>query len=90
MSPVRSGSPLGGAAVEYLEGIDRDLWFVDLHRRRKRLVTAGYKDTLAVATGRYSVEELASHGPAKTGEQQRSVLDGSKLRRAASLPEPVS
>jgi len=30
----------------------------------------------------------AEHGPAKTGEQMRSVLDGSKLRRACGLPEP--
>jgi UDP-glucose 4-epimerase len=32
----------------------------------------------------------AAHGPTKKGEQQRSVLDGSKLRQAASLPDPVS
>jgi UDP-glucose 4-epimerase len=31
----------------------------------------------------------AEHGPAKAGEQMRSVLDGTKLRRAANLPEPV-
>ena len=31
----------------------------------------------------------AVHAPAKTGEQRRSVLDGSKLRKAAGLPEPV-
>ncbi len=29
------------------------------------------------------------HGPAKEGEQLRSVLDGRMLRRAAELPEPV-
>lgn len=29
------------------------------------------------------------HAPAKAGEQMRSVLDGSKLRQAAGLPEPV-
>lgn len=29
------------------------------------------------------------HGPAKKGEQKRSVLDGGLLRRAANLPEPV-
>jgi UDP-glucose 4-epimerase len=29
------------------------------------------------------------HGPAKAGEQMRSVLDGSKLRTIANLPEPV-
>lgn len=32
----------------------------------------------------------AEHGPAKLGEQIRSVLDGSKLRKLASLPEPVT
>ena len=29
------------------------------------------------------------HGPAKPGEQMRSVLDGRRLRGLASLPEPV-
>jgi UDP-glucose 4-epimerase len=29
------------------------------------------------------------HGPAKLGEQMRSVLDGRKLRELARLPEPV-
>lgn len=32
----------------------------------------------------------AQHAPAKAGEQIRSVLDGSKLRKLAGLPEPVS
>jgi UDP-glucose 4-epimerase len=31
-----------------------------------------------------------THGPAKPGEQKRSVLDGTKIRRAAGLPEPVA
>ena len=31
----------------------------------------------------------AERAPAKAGEQMRSVLDGSKLRRAANLPEPI-
>jgi UDP-glucose 4-epimerase len=31
----------------------------------------------------------AEHAPAKAGEQMRSVLDGSKLRRAAGLPDPI-
>lgn len=35
-------------------------------------------------------QKAALHAPAKTGEQMRSVLDGSRLRRAAGLPEPVS
>ncbi len=30
------------------------------------------------------------HGPAKSGEQMRSVLDGRRLRSLAGLPEPVS
>jgi UDP-glucose 4-epimerase len=32
----------------------------------------------------------ASYAPAKKGEQMRSVLDGSRLRSLASLPEPVA
>ncbi|MEA2491967.1 MAG: UDP-glucose 4-epimerase [Acidobacteriota bacterium] len=32
----------------------------------------------------------ADHGPHKAGEQMRSVLDGTKLRKAAGLPEPVT
>lgn len=35
------------------------------------------------------VDKPAEHGPAKAGEQKRSVLDGSKLRRLAGLPDPV-
>ena len=31
----------------------------------------------------------AEHGPAKAGEQMRSVLDGTRLRNLAGLPEPV-
>ncbi len=31
----------------------------------------------------------AEHGPAKAGEQMRSVLDGTRLRKLAHLPEPV-
>jgi UDP-glucose 4-epimerase len=31
----------------------------------------------------------AEHGPAKAGEQKRSVLDATKLRTIAKLPEPV-
>jgi len=33
------------------------------------------------------VDIPAAHGPAKEGEQLRSVLDGSRLRKLASLPE---
>ena len=32
----------------------------------------------------------ATHAPAKAGEQMRSVLDGTRLRKMASLPEPVA
>lgn len=35
------------------------------------------------------VDARAEHGPAKAGEQIRSVLDGSKLRMLADLPAPV-
>jgi UDP-glucose 4-epimerase len=35
------------------------------------------------------IDRAAEHGPAKAGEQLRSVLDGTKLRKLASLPEPV-
>jgi len=34
-------------------------------------------------------DQPAEHGPAKAGEQMRSVLDGSKLRKLGNLPEPV-
>jgi UDP-glucose 4-epimerase len=45
-----------------------------------------YRD-LAAAAG---VTRDARHGPAKAGEQRRSVLDGSRLRAIAGLPEPVA
>jgi len=32
----------------------------------------------------------ATHAPAKAGEQMRSVLDGTRLRTLAKLPEPVA
>ncbi len=31
----------------------------------------------------------AEHGPAKAGEQMRSVIDGSRLRKLASIPPPT-
>lgn len=43
-------------------------------------------ETLRRAIG---ADAQAEHAPAKAGEQMRSVLDGSKLRRAAALPDPV-
>lgn len=42
---------------------------------------------LLEATGASST---VTHGPAKSGEQLRSVLDGRKLRAVAGLPEPIS
>ena len=36
------------------------------------------------------VDRDAHHGPAKVGEQRRSVLDGTRLRAIGKLPEPVS
>ena len=36
------------------------------------------------------VDAPAEHGPAKAGEQMRSVLDGTKLRKLGNLPEPLS
>lgn len=43
-------------------------------------------DALSQALGTTAVAE---HGPAKAGEQMRSVLDGAGLRDAAKLPTPV-
>ena len=43
-------------------------------------------ELLAAAMG---IDREAAHGPAKAGEQMRSVLDGTKLRKAAGLPEPL-
>jgi UDP-glucose 4-epimerase len=37
-----------------------------------------------------AVDSPAQHGPAKLGEQMRSVLDARKLRRATNLREPMS
>lgn len=44
-------------------------------------------DALSKAIG---IDAPADHGPHKAGEQLRSVLDGSKLRQTADLPEPVT
>ena len=65
---------------------------------------AGWQGEYNVGTGvETSVNELyaslasiagsdvpAAHGPAKEGEQLRSVLDGSRLRKLAALPERTS
>ena len=44
-------------------------------------------DALAAIAG---VATAASHGEAKAGEQMRSVLDSSRLRTLAGLPEPAT
>jgi UDP-glucose 4-epimerase len=44
----------------------------------------------AAICGALGVQIPASFAPAKAGEQFRSVLDGSKLRQLAALPEPVT
>lgn len=43
----------------------------------------------AALTRALSIDTPPEHGPAKAGEQMRSVLDGTRLRKAANLPEPV-
>jgi UDP-glucose 4-epimerase len=44
-------------------------------------------EALAAAAG---TGAAAAHGEAKAGEQMRSVLDGTRLRALAGLPEPVT
>ena len=44
-------------------------------------------DALASIAG---ISTPAGHGPAKAGEQMRSVVDASRLRALANLPEPVA
>jgi UDP-glucose 4-epimerase len=82
----------------------RDYIFVeDVVRANLAISTSDLEGVFNVGTGiETSVNELyaslaglidtaapVGHGPAKQGEQQRSVLDGSKLRAAAQLPSPV-
>jgi UDP-glucose 4-epimerase len=38
----------------------------------------------------FSTDRVAKHAPAKRGEQQRSVLDGRRLRELAALSEPIA
>ncbi|MGV3613986.1 MAG: hypothetical protein ACO1SV_01505 [Fimbriimonas sp.] len=45
------GWPLRGAAVDYRPRSEADLWLTDVQCVRKRLTTAGFNDTLGVATG---------------------------------------
>jgi UDP-glucose 4-epimerase len=44
----------------------------------------------AAISAALGIERAAEYGPAKAGEQRRSVLDGRRLRAAAGLPEPVA
>jgi UDP-glucose 4-epimerase len=41
-------------------------------------------------TDALEIDRPAEYAPAKAGEQMRSVLDGTKLRKLAKLPEPVT
>jgi UDP-glucose 4-epimerase len=82
----------------------RDYIFVeDVVRANLAVSTTDLEGVFNVGTGvETSVNDLyghlerlidtdspVGHGPAKKGEQQRSVLDGSKLRAAAQLLPPV-
>ena len=44
----------------------------------------------AALTRALGIDRLAEHGPAKPGEQLRSVLDGTRLRKTANLPDPLT
>ena len=52
-------------------------------------IETSVNDLYAAITRALGADTPAEHGPAKAGEQLRSVLDGTRLRKAASLPEPV-
>jgi UDP-glucose 4-epimerase len=52
-------------------------------------VETSVNDLYAALTRALGIDRPAEHGPAKAGEQMRSVLDGSRLRQAANLPDPV-
>lgn len=82
----------------------RDYVFVgDVARANMAASEEGFDGIYNVGTGvETSVNQLyaalarsigtdrpAEYAPAKVGEQRRSVLDGTKLRRAAGLPDPV-
>lgn len=53
-------------------------------------VETSVNDLYAAITRALGIDQPAEHGPAKAGEQMRSVLDGTRLRAAAKLPEPVA
>lgn len=52
-------------------------------------VETSVNELYAGLTKALGIDREAEHGPAKAGEQMRSVLDGTKLRKAGNLPEPV-
>ncbi|HXI14610.1 MAG TPA: NAD-dependent epimerase/dehydratase family protein [Thermoanaerobaculia bacterium] len=93
-----------GATINGTGGQTRDYVFVeDVVRANMAASAEGIDGAFNVGTGiETSVNELysglceaagvredATNGPAKPGEQMRSVLDGTKLRKLAGLPEPV-
>jgi UDP-glucose 4-epimerase len=53
-------------------------------------VETSVNDLYAAICDATGIHEPAEHGPAKAGEQVRSVLDGRRLRALAGLPEPVA
>ena len=52
-------------------------------------VETSVTDLYAALCNVLGTDASPDHGPAKAGEQMRSVLDGSKLRTVANLPAPV-
>lgn len=95
----------GGRCVVNGDGLQtRDYVFVgDVAEANRRALSAGLTGTFNVGTGlETTVVDLyrlvadaagvaapAGHGPAKPGEQRRSVVDASKLRAAFGLGAPT-
>ena len=52
-------------------------------------VETSVNDLYATLAETMGIDSAPEHGPAKPGEQLRSVLDGRKLRTLATLPDPV-
>lgn len=52
-------------------------------------VETSVNDLYAAITRALGTDAAAEYGPPKAGEQMRSVLDGTRLRTAAKLPEPA-
>lgn len=53
-------------------------------------IETSVNDLYAAIAKAVSIDARAEHVPAKAGEQLRSVLDGTRLRGLANLPEPVT